>query len=415
MIGNKPLVDEGSSIKTIQAALADLRDGKFVLVTDDASRENEGDLIMAAELVTAEAVTTMVREACGLVCVPVGGERLTELGLPPMVSVNGDPHGTAFSVSVDHLDSGTGISAADRALTIRALADPRSRAADFRRPGHIFPLAAKAGGVLRRRGHTEAAVDLMRLAGLRECAVICEILNPDGTMARGAQLDEFAQKLGIRMLSIAELVHYRLQTESTVIREAVTTLPTRYGVFTLYAYREIITGKEQLALTLGDITAGKSTLCRLHSECLTGDVFGSLRCDCGEQLDMALRRVAQAGTGVVLYLRQEGRGIGLANKIKAYQLQDDGLDTLDANLNLGFAGDERDYSAAAHILKDLGVSAVDLLTNNPEKTEGLTAAGIEIASRVALETIPTEFNKKYLHTKKTRMRHILTGATNESV
>ena len=404
-------------MNTIDEGIADIRAGRMVIVVDDEGRENEGDLVMAARCVTADDVNFMALYGRGLICAPSGAERLAELDLPQMVSANTDNHGTAFSVSVDHRDTSTGISAADRALTLRKLADPSAAAADFRRPGHIFPLAARRGGVFAREGHTEAAVDLVRLAFPQDpgAGVICEIMNPDGSMARLHDLGEFAKTHGLRIISIADLVTWRRTHESAVVRAAETRLPTKHGDFSLFAYTALADGMEHLALVRGNPCGDEApALCRIHSECLTGDALGSRRCDCGEQYDEAMRLIAAEGAGVLIYLRQEGRGIGLVNKMRAYALQDGGLDTVDANTALGFPPDARSYDAAAAILRDLGIPKVRLLTNNPEKIAALTDFGIEVTERVPLVIEANPENRRYLETKKKRMNHQLEGVQHEN-
>ncbi|MEV6099373.1 bifunctional 3,4-dihydroxy-2-butanone-4-phosphate synthase/GTP cyclohydrolase II [Nocardia sp. NPDC051981] len=395
-------------LDSIAAAVAAVARGGMVLVVDDENRENEGDLILAAEHATAENIAFLVRHTSGVLCVPMAGEDCDRLQLPPMTSVNEDPKGTAYTVSVDAVSGvSTGISAADRACTMRLLADPRTTAAQLSRPGHVFPLRANPRGVLGRPGHTEAAVDLMRLAGLRPAGVIAEVVNDDGSMARLPELLVMAREWGIPLISIADLIAHRKQLEHGIIREVETRLPTRFGDFRVYGYSDAHTGAEHLALVHGD-PSGENTLARVHSECLTGDAFGSLRCDCGEQLDAALEAVAEAGRGVIVYLRgQEGRGIGLLNKLRAYELQDAGADTVDANVRLGLPIDARDYGAAARILADLGVRSVRLLSNNPAKQSGLQANGIAVHARIPLQTPPTEHNVHYLATKRDRMSHQL--------
>ncbi|GAB2446367.1 bifunctional 3,4-dihydroxy-2-butanone-4-phosphate synthase/GTP cyclohydrolase II [Nocardia tengchongensis] len=396
-------------LDSIASAVAAVARGGMVLVVDDENRENEGDLILAAEHATAADIAFLVRHTSGVICVPMTGEDCDRLGLPPMTAVNEDPKGTAYTVSVDAVTGvSTGISAADRAHTMRLLADPRTTAAQLSRPGHVFPLRANDRGVLGRPGHTEAAVDLMRLAGLRPAGVIAEVVNDDGTMARLPDLLIMAKEWDIPLVSIADLIEYRKRLEHGISRVVETRLPTRFGDFRVYGYADEHTGAEHLALVLGD-PSGENALARVHSECLTGDAFGSLRCDCGEQLDAALEAVAAAGRGVVVYLRgQEGRGIGLLNKLRAYELQDGGADTVDANVRLGLPIDARDYRAAARILADLGVNSVRLLSNNPAKQSGLQANGIAVHARIPLQTQPTEHNVHYLATKRDRMSHELT-------
>lgn len=389
-------------------AIADIRAGRMVIVVDSPDRENEGDLIMAAEHATEADINFMAQWGRGLICVPLPEERADALDLPAMVAVSADSMQTAFTVSTDAAQGiTTGISAADRARTVRILADPASRPQDLVRPGHIFPLRAKPGGVLRRRGHTEAAVDLARLAGLQPVGVICEIMNPDGTMARTPELFAMARRFGLRIVTIEDLVQYRLRHESLYRVVSETRLPTRYGVFRALACEEEWSDTTHLALVMGDVASGEPVLVRLHSECLTGDVFGSLRCDCGNQLDLALRRIAEEGRGVLIYLRQEGRGIGLANKIRAYRLQEEGYDTVSANLALGLPADARDYTVGAQILRDLGVRRLRLLTNNPDKYRALEQFGLEIVERLPIVTQPVPENAHYLTVKKEKLGHWL--------
>ena len=394
---------------SLEEALADLREGKLLIVVDDESRENEGDLVMAAEKVTAEAINFIVKYGKGLLCMPTIGERLDELQLPLMISQNaGRKDQTAFTVSVDYnINTTTGISAHDRAATVQAIIDPESRPEDFTRPGHMFPLRYHPGGVLARPGHTEAIVDLCNLAGLYPAGIVCEMMDEDGSMSRLPALEQFAEVHGLKILSIAQIVAYRRHHERMVERVAETRLPTRYGEFQAVGYRSYYDQKEHIALTIGEWEPGEPVLVRIHSECLTGDVFGSMRCDCGEQLELALQTLAKEGTGALLYMRQEGRGIGLHNKIKAYSLQDDGLDTIEANNALGFDADMRHYEASAQILLDLGVSKLRLLTNNPSKMVGLSGFGLEVQDRVPLEVPANDVNRKYLITKKLRMGHLL--------
>jgi 3,4-dihydroxy 2-butanone 4-phosphate synthase/GTP cyclohydrolase II len=396
----------------VQAALTALAAGRLVVVIDDADREDEGDLVAAAESVTAEQMAFLVRHTTGIICAPMPAARCAELSLPQMVVDNTDTHGTAFTVSVDHRDTGTGVSAADRATTVRALADPGTTAADLRRPGHVFPLRAQAGGVLTRAGHTEAAVDLTRLAGASGVAVIGEIVAPDGSMRRGDALLAFAAEHDLPVVTIAELIRHRRATENLVERVATTALPTAFGTFRAVAYRSTADDSEHLALVLGDVAAQGATrqgvLTRMHSECLTGDVLGSLRCDCGSQLQQALQAFAAEGTGVLVYLRgHEGRGIGLAAKIRAYALQEQGLDTVEANLAQGLPVDARTYGVGAQILADLGIRRLRLITNNPAKHAALDGYGLEVVDRVALPTGATPENVSYLRTKQERLGHLL--------
>ena len=396
-----------NTFNTIEEALQDLRNGRVILVTDDEDRENEGDMICAAEFATTENVNLMASVAKGLICMPMIEEFCRKLQIPQMVSENTDNHETAFTVSIDHVETTTGISAAERGFTARACTDDDAKPQDFRRPGHMFPLKAKRNGVLERNGHTEATVDLLRLAGLKQCGLCCEIMKDDGTMMRKSELFELAEKYDMKFITIKMLQDYRKKHEKLVQREAVVNMPTKYGDFKAYGYVNKLNGEHHVALVKGDIGDGKDLLCRVHSECLTGDAFGSMRCDCGQQLASAMMQVEKEGRGIVLYMRQEGRGIGLINKLKAYELQDRGMDTLDANLALGFPGDMREYFIGAQILKDLGAKELRLLTNNPDKVYQLSDFGMEIVERVPIQMDANEIDLKYLKTKQKRMGHLL--------
>ena len=397
-----------TAFDSIESVLKDVRAGKMIIVTDDAERENEGDLVMAASKVTPEAVNFMAKNGRGLICVPLAATRARQLGLQRMVAHNRELHRTDFTVSVDAAKGvTTGISARDRAKTIRMLAGTKSAPADLTEPGHVFPLQAREGGVLQRAGHTEAAVDLVRLAGLDATGVICEILNEDGSMARLNDLQKFRRKHKLKMCSIRDLIAYRRRREKLVEREQCVRMPTDYGDFDLYLYRSLTDGAHHLALVRGKIDPKQPVLVRVHSECLTGDVFGSRRCDCGSQLHQAMRQIAQHGTGILLYMRQEGRGIGLPAKIHAYKLQEDGLDTVQANRKLGFPTDLREYGMGAQILSDLGVRKIRLMTNNPRKVVGLSGHGLQITARLPIKSVPHAENERYLKTKKRKMGHLL--------
>ena len=399
---------EDRTFNTVEEAIEDFRNGKVLIVVDDEERENEGDFVVAAERATADVVNFFIREGRGVLCAPVTQERANELGLESMVESNTSLHETSFTVSVDYVHgTTTGVSAADRAATIRALIDPATKPSDLARPGHVFPLRGMDGGVLRRAGHTEAVIDLCRLAGFKPAGVICEILNEDGTMARVPELLKIARRLGLKIITVRALIEHRMKSEKLVQKIVTTKLPSRFGEFQMHLYKSITDQKEHLAIVKGEISATTPTLVRVHSECLTGDVFGSLRCDCNEQLVAALQTVEKEGNGVVLYMRQEGRGIGLLNKLKAYKLQDEGLDTVEANEKLGFRPDLRDYGIGAQILRDLGVRKMRLMTNNPKKVVGLHGYGLEIVERVPLEVDPNYFNERYLAAKRDKLGHLI--------
>ncbi|MCI9517290.1 MAG: bifunctional 3,4-dihydroxy-2-butanone-4-phosphate synthase/GTP cyclohydrolase II [Lachnospiraceae bacterium] len=395
------------SFDTIEDALEELRRGRIILVTDNAERENEGDFICAAEFATTENINFMATHGKGLICMPMSEEYVRRLQIPQMVRQNTDNHETAFTVSIDYVGTSTGISAAERSVTAMKCVEEGVKPEDFRRPGHMFPLLAKKNGVLERDGHTEATVDLCRLAGLKECGLCCEIMREDGTMMRTPELMELAKRWNIRFITIEALQNYRKCNEQLVDRVTVTELPTKYGSFRAYGYVNRLNGEHHVALVKGEVGKGTDVLCRVHSECLTGDTFGSLRCDCGQQFAAAMAQIEEEGRGVLLYMRQEGRGIGLINKLRAYELQEQGMDTLEANLALGFAGDQREYYVGAQILRDLGVKSMRLLTNNPDKVYQLSEFGIEIAKRVPIQMEATEHDIRYLRTKQERMGHIL--------
>lgn len=392
---------------TIDEALEDLRNGKIIVVSDDEDRENEGDLICAAEFPTTENINFMATYAKGLICMPMSKEITNKLNLNQMVTKNTDNHETAFTVSIDHVETTTGISAVERSITALKVIDENAKPEDFRRPGHMFPLLAKEGGVLVRMGHTEATVDLMRLAGLKECGLCCEIMRDDGDMMRRDDLIDFAKKHNLKMITVSDLIDYRKKNEDLMELYAKAKMPTKYGEFEILTFVNKITKEHHVVLTMGDISSGEDVLCRVHSECLTGDALGSKRCDCGEQYDYAMRKIAEEGRGIMVYMRQEGRGIGLVNKLRAYELQDSGLDTVDANIALGFRDDMREYYEAYQMLKNLGIKSIKIMTNNPDKIKYLNNYGLEIKDRVPIQIEASEYDAFYLKTKKERMGHIL--------
>ena len=396
-----------SQLNTINEALEELKNGRIILVVDDEDRENEGDFICAAEFATTQNINFMATYGKGLICMPMSRKYVEKLQIPQMVTHNTDNHETAFTVSIDHISTTTGISAAERSITAMKCVDDSAKPEDFRRPGHMFPLLAKKNGVLQRNGHTEATVDLMRLAGLKEVGLCCEIMQDDGTIMRLPSLIELSKKHNIKIISIKDLQSYRKRFDKLVDAVTKTKMPTKYGEFIAYGYVNRLNGEHHVALVKGDIGDGRDILCRVHSECLTGDTFGSLRCDCGEQFASAMKQIEKEGRGILLYMRQEGRGIGLINKLKAYELQEQGMDTLEANIALGFAGDERQYYIGAQILKDLGVKTLRLLTNNPDKVYQLSDFGMEISQRVPIKIEPTVYDLLYLKTKQEKMGHIL--------
>lgn len=392
---------------TIDEALDDLKKGKMIIVSDDEDRENEGDLICAAEFATTENINFMATYAKGLICMPMSQEITEKLSLNQMVQKNTDNHETAFTVSIDHIETTTGISAIERSITALKVVDDKSKPEDFRRPGHMFPLLSKEGGVLTRKGHTEATVDLMRLAGLKECGLCCEIMKDNGDMMRRDDLTEFAKKHNLKIITVSDLIFYRKKNEDLMELYATAKMPTKYGDFTIFTFVNKITKNHHVVLTKGNIDNGEDILCRIHSECLTGDAFGSKRCDCGEQYSYAMKKIEEEGRGIMVYMRQEGRGIGLVNKLRAYQLQDTGLDTVDANLVLGFKEDMREYYEAYQMLKNLGVKTIRLMTNNPEKIKHLTNYGLKINERLPIQIEASEYDAFYLETKKNKMGHLL--------